>query len=439
MENKEFRNPEPARLKWSRRELFEGGLIASLLTVLGIGGNARAGGLKRPGTHESIYTRLLGIRPHLPGHGHTTIYGGSRMPPEVMRAMAEANEEFVDMHELIGAAGRRAAEVTGAEAGLVTSGSFASLIIGAAACLSGTDPERIEALPHPTWPKRECLMQRAHRFSYDRAYRAAGMTIIEAESKEDFRKAITENTAMLSGLASWERKPDYTSDIMLPEEIVAIGKEAGVPVLIDAASELPPADNLTRYVEMGADLVVISGGKGIRGPQGTGIMLGRADLIEAARLNAFPYSNIGRGMKVGKEEVIGLIVALNRFVELDHDAYQEDWTRNAKYVAAQLQGIPGLVAEYVPRLQTPLGYDSVRLTWDQSTIPVTPDEARQMLRDGEPRIIYAGDLFITRNLENGEEVAVARRLREFFRDEAPRHEPRSDQASRPIGSERRPS
>jgi L-seryl-tRNA(Ser) seleniumtransferase len=406
---------------WSRREFFGSSAVASFLTALGIGRTAGASGLRRPGTGESIYARLLGVRPHLPGHGHTTIYGGSRMPPEVMRAMAEANEEFVDMHQLFDAAGRRVAEVTGAEAGLVTSGSFASLTIGAAACLTGTDEERIQALPHPTWPKRECLMQTAHRFSYDRAYRAAGMTIVDVESREALGSAVNDKTAMLSGLASWERKHDRTPDVMLPEEIVALGKKTGVPVFIDVASELPPASNLTRYVEMGADLVAISGGKGIRGPQGTGILVGRKDLIEAARLNAFPYSNLGRGMKVGKEAVIGLIVALNRFVELDHDAYEEEWTRNAKYVCEALQDIPGLSAEYVPARLTPNGYDSVRLTWDEKRIPVTLEQARQMLRDGEPRLIFNdGDLFITRNLENGEEVLVVRRLREFFRDEAPR-------------------
>jgi L-seryl-tRNA(Ser) seleniumtransferase len=406
---------------WSRREFVGSGAVASFLAALGFGRTAGASGLRRPGTGESIYTRLLGVRPHLPGHGHTTIYGGSRMPPEVMRAMAEANEEFVDMHQLFDAAGRRVAEVTGAEAGLVTSGSFASLIIGAAACLTGTDEERIQALPHPTWPKHECLMQTAHRFSYDRAYRAAGMTIVDVESREALASSVNDKTAMLSGLASWERKHDRPPDVMLPEEIVALGKKTGVPVFIDVASELPPASNLTRYLEMGADLVAISGGKGIRGPQGTGILVGRKDLIEAARLNAFPYSNLGRGMKVGKEAVIGLIVALNRFVELDHDAYEEEWTRNAKYVCEALQDIPGLSAEYVPARLTPNGYDSVRLTWDEKRIPVTLEQARQMLRDGEPRLIFNdGDLFITRNLENGEEVLVVRRLREFFRDEAPR-------------------
>jgi uncharacterized pyridoxal phosphate-dependent enzyme len=414
------RSANDRRSFWSRREFVGSGAAASFLGALGIGRLAETSSLRRPGTTESIYTRLLGVRPHLPGHGHTTVYGGSRMPPEVLRAMAEANEEFVDMHELFDAAGRRVAEVTGAEAGLVTSGSFASLTIGAAACLTGTDEEKIQALPHVAWPKRECLTQKAHRFSYDRAYRAAGMTIVEVESREELRNAVHENTAMLSGLASWERKHDRGPEVMLPEEIIALGKKAGVPVFIDAASELPPAANLTRYVEMGADLVALSGGKGIRGPQGTGILVGRKDLIEAARLNAFPNSNLGRGMKVGKEAVMGLIVALNRFVELDHDAYQEEWTRNAKYLSEALQDIPGIHAEYVPAHVTPLGYDSVRITWDPEQIPVTPDEVRKRLRDGEPRIIYDGELFITRNLENGEEILVARRLRELFRDEAPR-------------------
>jgi L-seryl-tRNA(Ser) seleniumtransferase len=400
---------------WTRRE------FASLLAALGVGRSAAGETGLRRSSRESIYTRLLGVRPHLAGHGHTTIYGGSRMPPEVIRAMEEANEEFVDMHELFDAAGRRLAEVTGAEAGLVTAGSFASLILGAAGCLTGTDEERIEALPHPTWEKTECLMQKAHRFSYDRAYRAAGMKIVEVESREKFRETIHENTAMLSALASWERQPDRPSDVMLPEEIVAIGKEAGVPVFVDAASELPPAGNLTRYVKMGADLVALSGGKGIRGPQGTGLLVGRKDLIEAARLNAFPFGNLGRGMKVGKEAVVGLIVALNRFVELDQEAYEEEWTRVAKYVSAALQDIPGLTAEYVPARETPVGYDSVRITWDRGRIPLTPEEAKRLLKEGEPRIIYIdGDYFITRNLESGEEILVARRLREFFLNEAPR-------------------
>ncbi len=407
-----------AHSRWNRREFFGATLLGIASGVLGSGLRATAATLKKRMYGDSIYEKLLGVRPHLAGHGHTTVFGGSRMPTEVTRAIADANEYFVDMHELFGAAGRRIAEVTGAEAGLVTSGSFSALLLGAAACLTGTDEEKIEALPQVTWEPRECLTQTAHRVDYDRAYRAAGMTIVAVETREQLANAVGERTAMLHCLASVERKPDRSEATMLPQEFVELGAKTGVPVFVDCASELPPAENLTRFVEMGADLVAISGGKGIRGPQSTGMLVGRTDLIEAARLNAFPHGNIGRGMKVGKEEVIGLIVALNRFVELDHESIDRAWTRTARYVADQLQGIPGLDAEYMRGRQTPLGYDSVKLTWDPDVIPLTLEEAQAKLQSGEPPIIFRSQFLITRNLDDGEEVVLARRLREFFTEAA---------------------
>ncbi len=201
---------------------------------------------------DNIYTRLLGVRPHLGAHEHITTLGGCRMPSEVMRAMLEANEYFVDMHELNAAAGRRVAELVGAEAALVTSGGFSGMLLGAAACLTGTDPERIEALPHPTWPRRKCMIQTSQSFSYDHAYRAAGMDIEYAETREELHARIDGNTAMLATLSAVERgfpiappkphertrQPD--SSVIMPEEFVSIGKEAGVPVLVDMASDLPP-------------------------------------------------------------------------------------------------------------------------------------------------------------------------------------------------------
>lgn len=407
-----------ARDRWNRREFFGASVAGLVVGLFGDRLGAATVTLKKRMYGDSIYEQLLGVRPHLPGHGHTTVFGGSRMPAEVTRAIADANEYFVDMHELFAAAGARVAEVTGAEAGLVTSGSFSALMLGAAACLTGTDAEKIEALPQVTWDRRECLMQTAHRVAYDRAYRAAGMTIVTVDTREELANAINERTAMLHCLASMERKPGRTDAMMLPQEVVDLGTRAGVPVFVDCASELPPAENLTRFVEMGADLVAISGGKGIRGPQSTGMLVGRTDLIEAARLHAFPNGNIGRGMKVGKEEVIALIVALNRFVELDHDAIDKAWTRSARYVADQLQGIPGLNAEYMRGRQTPLGYDSIKLTWDPQIIPLTLAEAQAQLQTGEPPIIFRSEYLITRNLDDGEEVVMARRLREFFTEAA---------------------
>lgn len=400
----------------NRRQFFGAGLLASLAGFFRPS-TARANAWKASTYSDNVYTRLLGVKPHLPGHEHTTVVGGSRMPGEVLRAMAEANEYFVDMHALTQAAGRRIAEVTGAEAGLITAGSFSSMILAAAACLTGDDEDRIQALPHPTWPRRECLTQTAHRFSYDRAYRAAGMTLVEGETRDDVEAAISDKTAMLACLAIVERRQDRSPEVMLPEEYVALGKKYGIPVVIDAASELPPEGNLQRYVDMGGDLVIISGGKGIRGPQSTGILAGRADLVEAARLNAAPHGNLGRGMKVGKEEIIGFVVALNRYMELDHELVKKQWTGRSHALISHLQGVPGLTAK--PAWNTK-GYYDVELSWDESVIPLSQDEAWQKLREGDPPIIIVDPVFMTRCLEEGEVLLVAKRLREFFISEAAR-------------------
>jgi len=397
------------------------GLVAAL-SGLASALSAAAAKLQDPSLpfgHDSIYTRLFGIRPLLSCRAHTTVIGGSRMPAEVLRAMAEANEYFVDMHELNAAAGRRIAEVTGAEAGLVTAGAFSGMVLASAACLTGTDPEKIAQLPHPSWDKRECLMQKAHRFGYDCAFRAAGATIVEAETHEELFARISPRTAFIAVLASVERSKNPPPGLLMPAELVAIGKQHGVPVVIDAASELPPVDTLTRYVKMGADLVIVSGGKGILGPQSTGLLFGRKDLIEAATLNHSPYTAIGRGMKVGKEEIVGLIVALNRYLKLDHETVMETWNRKARWMAEQLQDIPGLRAEY--RINA-YGFGEVRFEWDRKIIPLTPRQVQERLKSGEPRIVYyeddRGGTIQTRTMEDGEEILAARRLRRFFLEEA---------------------
>jgi L-seryl-tRNA(Ser) seleniumtransferase len=261
------------------------------------------------------------------------------------------------------------------------------------------------------------LIPKGHRVVYDRAYRAAGMTIIEVENKDQLTNAIGDTTAMIAGLGTVDRsrKPD----VMTLEELVAIGKKAGVPVLFDAASELPPVTSLTRYTTMGADLTVISGGKGLLGPQSTGILAGRKDLIEAAALNHSPNANIGRGMKVGKEEIVGLIAALNRYVDLDHEAVFESWNKKARYLTDQLKDLPGVNAVY--RINA-AGFGEMRLTWDRRIIPLTGQEAFRKLMSGEPRVLYyeddEGGTFQTRCMKDGDEILAARRLRQFFLSEA---------------------
>ncbi len=372
---------------------------------------------------NNVYTRLLGVRPHIGAHEHISRLSGSRMPDEVMEALVEANRFFVDVEELSEAAGRKVAELLGAEAALVTAGGFSSMILAAAGCLTGGDPAKIDALPHPDWPKRECLIQKAHRFSYDRAYRAAGMTIVEAYDREEMLGKISDNTAMIPGLAAVTEQRQFgpplpkkralppEAHVLMPEELIAIGKKANVPVLIDMASDLPPAGNLTRFLRAGADLVVVSGGKGLRGPQSSGILAGRRDLIEAAALNAAPHTGIGRGMKVGKEEIVGLVVALERYLKLDHDKEIAGWNEKARWLASELQGIRGLSAEYAVNTK---GYADVDLSWDESVIPLTHDEVRQRLLAGSPRVTYDGTTVRVRQLDDAEVALVAKRLRAVF-------------------------
>jgi L-seryl-tRNA(Ser) seleniumtransferase len=422
----------------NRRQFMRAGGIAGVAAAAGTPGEAqtrpsgaRPAQARQPDLEDAyrhnIYTRLLGVRPHLPAHEHISRLSGSRMPREVVEAMAEANEFFVDLNDLLTAANARVASLLGAEAALITSGGFSAMMLGAAACLTGTDHTRVEALPHPTWPRRECLIQTVHRFDYDRAYRAAGMTIVEAATREDFVRRLSDRTAMIAAISAVEHQVEFGPpmpktrahgpgpDVMLPAELIDVGRKAGVPVLVDPASDIPPTGNLTKYFTMGADLVVLSGGKAILGPQSAGILAGRRDLIEAAALNAFPNANIGRGMKVGKEEVIGLVVALERYLKLDYAAVMRGWETKARYIADRLQGIPGVNAEVAVNTA---GFVDVDLSWDQRVIGLTAQEVKDRLKRGDPSLIYDGTTVRTRCLNDGEERLVAERLRAFFTSEA---------------------
>ena len=397
--------------------------------------SSAASPIKPDSLDNNIYTQMLGVRPHLPAHDHISRLGGGHMSPEVIAAMARANDYYVDLAELNDAAGKHAAELLGAEAAAITCGGFSALMLGMAACLTGTDKDKAEALPRPTWPRVECLIQTSQRFGYDRAYRDAGATIVEAKTRAEFLERLGDNTAMISGLAIAERQgvfappfdvhraPPPDPDLIKPEDLIAIGHKANVPVLIDMASDLPPWGNARRFLDAGADLVVLSGGKCIGGPQATGILFGKRQLIEAARLNGYPNEMLGRGMKVGKEEVIGLMVALEHFVKTDHAVQAERWNAMAHRVVAALQGVPGLTATYT--LDT-VGLGDAALEWDESAISLTGKTLTEQLAAGSPRVrlevIMGQDkgttrwhaLARTRLLRDGEELLVARRVREVF-------------------------
>ena len=240
----------------------------------------------------------------------------SLMPPEVMEAINYASKHFVMLDELHDKVGERIATLVHAEAAMVTSGAASALTLGTAAVLTGPDRQKIVDLPDLAGMKSEVIVQKTHRFGYDHAVRNCGVTLVEVETPEDVDRAVSDRTAMMLFYNNNEPVGRIQD-----EAFVQLGKKHGIPTLNDAAADVPPVENLWKYTKMGFDLVAFSGGKGMRGPQSAGLLLGRKDLIAAARLNASPNGNtIGRGLKVNKEEMVGMLAALERYLALDHAA-----------------------------------------------------------------------------------------------------------------------
>jgi L-seryl-tRNA(Ser) seleniumtransferase len=332
-----------------------------------------------------IYERF-GVRPIINARGTNTRLGGSLMEPEVLDAMNEAAGAYAVVDELQDKASEVIAQATGAEAGMVSGGAAAGLLLGTAACLTGDAPDLIDRLPFTEgMEKNEAVIHRAHRNGYDHSVRATGAKVVEVGYPHrthpyQLRSAITARTAVVSYLISpWASK----GALSLPETC-AIAHEAGVPVVVDAASILPPAENLRRFLAEGADLVSFSGGKGVGGPASSGILAGRADLIRAARLNSSPRHGVGRVAKAGKEDIVGLMVALERFVARDHEAMTARWREQSETMLAQVRGLPGVEAVYRHdglEHQTP----RVELVIDPAT-GIDAHEVVQQLQEGDPRI-----------------------------------------------------
>ncbi|HEV8438584.1 MAG TPA: aminotransferase class V-fold PLP-dependent enzyme [Methylomirabilota bacterium] len=370
----------------------------------------------------AVYARL-GVRPVIHGAGTTTRYGGSLMRPETIEAMREAAQALVNIDELNEAAGAAIARMLGAEAALVTAGSAAGLVLQAAACIAGDDPTRIARLPDVTSMRHEFVIQRAHRFSYDQAFRVPGGVLVEIglarrTMPHELENAIGERTAGVFHLVSPFTSPP---GILSFEEVCRIAHARGVPVLVDAASMLPPRDNLFRYLRGGADLVIYSGGKGIRGPQSTGILAGRRDLVRAAALNASPNQAIGRAAKTSKEEIVGLVNALELFLGENEKAETERYREMCASIVDALGDIPDL--------RVVVEQDPVNRVLPHAVIYFEPSwtgpsgRAVQLaLAAGVPHIYvqqgphqggYFDEIAIDPiNLQPGDEAVVAARLRE---------------------------
>src|SRR5215210_5271039 len=295
-------------------------------------------------TQLGVYEKL-GVKRIINGWGTITRVGGSLMPLEVVEAIAEAARSFVDIDELYLRAGEVVAKHTGAEAGLVTTGCAASLMLGTAAAVAGMDPAKHRRLPNTDGMKNEVIIHTSHRNGYDQSFRAAGVEFVEigyANSTQpwELEAAIGENTAAVAYVIA----PWLIQGFLPLDTTCEIAHRRGVPVIVDSSAMLPPAENLTRWIGMGADLVAFSGGKGIMGPQASGILAGKRELVESARMQMSPNHAIGRTCKVGKEEAVGLVTALELYAQRDHAADMASWQRQAETIVQAVGGVPGVRA-----------------------------------------------------------------------------------------------
>jgi L-seryl-tRNA(Ser) seleniumtransferase len=359
------------------------------------------------------YFKELGVRPFINAAGTYTSMTASLMPPEVMDAIKYASKHYVMLDELHDRVGERIASLLGCEAAMVTAGAASALTLGTAAVLTGSDRKKIVDLPNLQGMKSEVIVQKSHRFGYDHAVRNCGVRLVEVETAGELEQAINPNTAMML----FYNNNNAVGQIR-DQEFVALGKKHGIPTFNDCAADVPPVDNLWKYMKMGFDLVTFSGGKGIRGPQSAGLLLASKPVIAAARLNGPPNSeSIGRGMKVNKEEMLGMLVALQLYVEKDHAEEGREFDKRAEIVRTSAVSVPGVQAEiFVPEVANHVPH--VRISWDAAAKGVTADEVVKALRDGEPSIsIRAEEEHLVVGvwmMRRGEEKVVARRLREVL-------------------------
>lgn len=363
----------------SRRDFFRNGSLLALPWSLGVARPAAAAQLDTRRVRIPTYEDL-GVRPFINCVGTVSVYSGFVVPPEVRDAMDYASRHCVPISELQEAAGKRIAEIMGAEAAMVATGASGAMHAGTAACVAGDDLDQIGRLPDTTGMKNEVVVLKSHRLDYDHAVRAIGVKMVEVDDLAQMEAAINERTAMIFTVALHFR----TMGGPTHEEIARVGKAAGVPLFCDAAAER--LENPNPYLEAGYDLVCHSGGKPMFGPQSTGILMGRRDLIRKALLNTAPYTNIGRSLKVGKEEIMAAVVAVDLwFNGRDHETESRTWNGYARTIMDAMQAVPSVTTKLEP-------YDSFRVSpfltvgWDPAVVKVQPDEVYTELFEGTPRI-----------------------------------------------------
>lgn len=356
----------------------------------------------------------LGVRTFINAAGTLTFMTGSLMHDYVLDTINGASKDFCLLDELQDKVGAKIATLVHSESAVVTSGAFSAMTLGLAGILTGMDQKKVEQLPHleGTGMKSEVICQKGHDIVYNHALTNTGCKMVMVETAEDVAKAVNEKTALMQFLNIQADKGK-----IMHEEWVALGKKYNIPTSIDIAADVPPVSNLWKFNDMGFDFVVISGGKAIRGPQSAGLLMGKKHVIEAARLHMPPRGfNIGRGMKVNKEEILAMYVALEHYIHQDHDKEWKEWENRISFIESTIKPISGVTTSVsVPRLGnvTP----NLKIAWDNSLIKISNKELQEQLRKGHPSIEVGGggDNFVNVTawmLKPGQEKIVARRIKE---------------------------
>ncbi|HEY4154595.1 MAG TPA: aminotransferase class I/II-fold pyridoxal phosphate-dependent enzyme [Puia sp.] len=348
-------------------------------------GKGAEGLANQAGATRGIYASL-GVRPVINGRGTITIIGGCRVLPEVENAMREATLDYVELDELMEGVGKRLGELTGSEWGVVTTGATGALIIGTLGVITGGNPDKLWQIPDLRGMKNEVIIPAYSWTAYESAVRGIGVKMVTVEDKEELIAALGPQTAMILVLAGAR---SMNGPLSL-QEISAIAKPLGVPVMVDAAAEGLPVPN--PHISRGADLVAYSGGKYLSGPQCAGLLLGRKDLMQAAWMTSAPHHGFARGYKVGREEVLGMLTAVEMWMKRDHAKEIETWTNQLKKIDDQIKKIPGVTTSiHQPRpdqLSNPS--PGLRVSWDMNKIPLTGDDLEQILWNGNPRVSVGG-------------------------------------------------
>ena len=400
-----------------RRDLLKGLTVLPLAGGILSGESAAAANLPSLANTAAAAAKRdlfkeLGVRTFINARATLTFMTGSLMQDEVLDAIKNSSRRYCMLDELQDKVGAKIAELCHAEAATVTSGAFSAIMLGTAGVLSGLDAKKAAMIPHleGSGMKTEVILQKGHNIGYYQAMKNCGVTMVWVETREELERAINDKTAMMAFMNC-----NTNSGQIKHKEWLEVAKRHNIPTLIDIAADVPPIENFWKFNDMGFDLVCLSGGKAIRGPQSSGVLMGKKDLIAAARLSASPRgSTIGRGHKVNKEEILGLYVAIEKFIRTGEDEWNF-WMKQIAHIENAVKNIKSVKTRvFVPELAN--ATPNLEISWDPAVLPLTGKQVQERLSQGEPGIeLNAGKnniSLVTFIMVPGEEKIVAARIKE---------------------------